>query len=148
MGDGLQNLHLATKSIGAQVGKICKQSSVYKTAAWGNTAQSDFYNQVIEIESALPAQELLQQLLAIEKTMGRERKHKWEPRIIDLDILYYGDSVIVTEHLQVPHPYLHERRFTLVPLVEIAPAFVHPLLQKTNTQLLQICPDKLNVEKL
>ncbi len=148
LGNCLQNLKLAVELIQLRIGKINKASSIYKTAAWGNTEQGDFYNQVLLVETLLNPHELLTGLLSIEKNMGRERKYKWEPRIIDLDILYFGDQVVNDENLIIPHPWLHKRRFTLAPLVEISPDFVHPILVQSNQQLLEICEDLLSVEKL
>jgi 2-amino-4-hydroxy-6-hydroxymethyldihydropteridine diphosphokinase len=85
--------------------------------------KDNFYNQVIEVNTELSAADLLQKLLQIETQMGRVRNQKWEARIIDLDILYFNHEIIDTENLKVPHPYLHVRRFTLAPLVQIAPEF-------------------------
>lgn len=148
LGDCLYNLNQALDLIKTHIGKIIKASSIYKTAAWGNTEQGDFYNQVLIIETTCTPQELLTKLLAIEKSMGRERKNKWEPRIIDLDILYYGNQVINDDNLTIPHPWLHKRRFTLAPLAEISPDFLHPVLVQPNRQLLEMCEDNLSVEKL
>jgi 2-amino-4-hydroxy-6-hydroxymethyldihydropteridine diphosphokinase len=87
-------------------------------------------------------------ILAIEQEMGRNRKQKWEPRIIDIDILFYGTSIIQTPELTVPHPLLHERRFTLLPLSEIAPEWVHPVLHQSVTGLLKTCTDPSAVRKV
>lgn len=148
LGNCLNNLKQALDLIQTHIGKIIKASSIYKTAAWGNTEQGDFYNQVLLLETTCTPQELLTKLLAIEKSMGRERKHKWEPRIIDLDILYYGNQIIKEDNLSIPHPWLHKRRFTLAPLAEISPDFLHPVLVQPNKHLLEICEDNLSVEKL
>ncbi len=98
---------------------ITRFSSLYLTAPWGKTDQNDFINQVIEIETELSALELLHQLQAIEIKLGRQREGKWGPRIIDLDILLYGKEIINLAELKVPHPFLMERLFVLVPLAEI-----------------------------
>lgn len=105
---------------------IKKKSSIYVTAPWGKTDQDEFLNQVVELETGLDAHTLLHKLQDIEIKMGRQRKEKWGPRIIDLDILLYGDEVIHTEELIVPHPYMGERLFVLVPLREISPELVLP----------------------
>jgi len=107
-------------------GAINKISSFYITKPWGNTNQEDFFNQVIEITTDLSAGELLYKLQEIEIKMGRQRKEKWGPRIIDLDILMYGDEVIDSPELKIPHPYMKERSFVLVPLQEIDPKIVFP----------------------
>jgi len=106
--------------------EIKKISSFYITKPWGNTNQEDFFNQVIEITTDLSAGELLYKLQEIEIKMGRQRKEKWGPRIIDLDILMYGDEVIDSPELKIPHPYMKERSFVLVPLQEIDPKIVFP----------------------
>jgi 2-amino-4-hydroxy-6-hydroxymethyldihydropteridine diphosphokinase len=146
LGDKRANLKKATELIKVSHCILTKQSSIYETAAWGNTNQDNFYNQVIEVNTELLATDLLQILLQIETQMGRVRNQKWEARIIDLDILYYNHEIIDTENLKVPHPYLHVRRFTLAPLVQIAPQFLHPIFNKTNTVLLENCSDNSEVK--
>lgn len=147
MGDRLSNLQLAYERVEKQVGTIIKKSGVYETEAWGKTDQSSFLNQVLLVSTSLSPDELLQTLLAIEQEMGRKRIEKMGPRIIDIDILFYNSYIISSPTLTVPHPQIANRRFVLTPLNEIAPRFVHPVLKKTITQLLQICPDKLEVKK-
>lgn len=145
LGDRAANLALALEKIEAQAGGLLAQSQLYETAAWGLEAQPAFLNQVLEIATELKPEALLECLLSIEKQLGRERKQKWGARIIDLDILYFGDRVVNTPGLQVPHPSIAERRFTLVPLCELAPLLVHPVLDKSQLQLLEECQDKLAV---
>jgi 2-amino-4-hydroxy-6-hydroxymethyldihydropteridine diphosphokinase len=146
LGDKKANLQQAILSISANLISIVSYSGIYETAAWGNTNQDNFYNQVIEVNTELSATDLLKTLLQIETQMGRVRNQKWEARIIDLDILYYNHEIIDTENLKVPHPYLHVRRFTLAPLVQIAPEFLHPVFNKTNTALLENCSDNSDVK--
>lgn len=146
LGDKRANLQQANLSISANLISIVSYSYIYETAAWGNTNQDNFYNQVIEVNTELSATDLLQKLLQIETQMGRVRNQKWEARIIDLDILYFNHEIIDTENLKVPHPYLHVRRFTLAPLVQIAPEFLHPVFNKTNTVLLENCSDYSEVK--
>jgi 2-amino-4-hydroxy-6-hydroxymethyldihydropteridine diphosphokinase len=146
LGDKRANLQQAILSISANLISIVSYSDTYETAAWGNTNQDNFYNQVIELNTELSATDLLQKLLQIETQMGRIRNQKWEARIIDLDILYFNNEIIDTENLKVPHPYLHVRRFTLAPLVQIAPEFLHPVFNKTNTALLENCSDNSEVK--
>jgi 2-amino-4-hydroxy-6-hydroxymethyldihydropteridine diphosphokinase len=145
LSDRAANLAMALERIEVQAGSVLAQSQLYETAAWGLEAQPSFLNQVLEIATELKPEALLECLLSIEKQLGRERKQKWGERIIDLDILYFGDRVINTPRLQVPHPYIVERRFTLTPLCELAPLLVHPVLEKNQLQLLEECQDKLAV---
>ncbi|AMS28154.1 2-amino-4-hydroxy-6-hydroxymethyldihydropteridine pyrophosphokinase [Bacteroidetes bacterium UKL13-3] len=141
IGNSAQHLQQAKQFINERIGITVKSSSVYKTEPWGKKDQQDFLNQVLLVQTKLLAEDALIQLLQIEKEMGRNRLQKWEPRIIDIDILFYGDRIINTEKLIVPHPLLHERRFTLLPLAEIAAGYMHPVLHKTIEELLQSCND-------
>lgn len=148
LGDRNSNLAEAKGLIGQQIGSLVHQSSIYETAAWGKTDQPSFYNQVIQISSSLSPQKLINKTQKIEKELGRVRKEKWGERIIDIDLLYFNQFIINELKLQVPHPGIPDRRFTLIPLDEIATDFVHPQLQKTNKQLLANCNDGLEVKKL
>lgn len=148
IGDRVLNLNNAREQIEKQVGIVLKQSVVYETAAWGVTNQNSFLNQVLLVQTSLPPEELLQTLLHIEQQLGRKRIEKMGPRTIDIDILFYNSEIISSPHLTIPHPQIANRRFVLTPLNEIAPGFVHPVLQKTITQLLKICPDQLEVKKI
>jgi 2-amino-4-hydroxy-6-hydroxymethyldihydropteridine diphosphokinase len=114
---------------------IKKVSSMYETKPWGLEEQPDFINMAVEAETGLSPEELLKTLKGVEKEMGRKETIKWGPRIIDLDILFYDDAVINMEHLQIPHPLLHKRDFVVLPLSEIAPDKVHPVLKKNIRQL-------------
>ncbi|MCE2994372.1 MAG: 2-amino-4-hydroxy-6-hydroxymethyldihydropteridine diphosphokinase [Cyclobacteriaceae bacterium] len=130
-----------------EVGSIDMTSNIYQTSAWGLKEQDDFLNQVVLLQSKSAPLELLKQLQSIEERMGRKRELKWGPRIIDIDILYADDEQIQTSELVIPHPEIQNRRFALVPLCEIAPEFVHPVLKKTNVQLLELCNDSLAVSR-
>lgn len=147
MGNRVENLSMARKNIEAFAGKIIAESSIYETAAWGITDQDAFLNQVIEIETRLSPQNLIRTLLKIEANMGRRREIKWGPRLIDLDILYFSNKMIQEENLTIPHPFLQDRGFVLIPLAEIAPKFKHPILQKTNQELLNACNDTGEIRK-
>ncbi len=114
---------------------IKKVSAFYETEPWGVEEQPRFINAAIEAETVSPPEELLSILKDIEKMMGRMKTLRWGPRIIDLDILFYGSEIVDTELLRIPHPLLHERDFVLVPLVEISPDKIHPVLRKTIRQL-------------
>jgi len=148
MGDSLACLKTAIHHIENRLSPIIMASSLYKTAAWGKVNQADFYNQVVAIKSSLTPEEILTITLDIEMQMGRERIEKWAERVIDIDILFYGNEIIDNPNLKVPHPYLHVRRFTLIPLQEILPQFVHPVFNKTIDTLLDNCSDIGKVEKL
>jgi len=148
MGDRQENLATAHECIGQQCGDIISASSLYETAAWGKKDQPSFLNQVLEIQTSLSPQQLLKKILHIEKQIGRIRKEKYGPRIIDIDILLFNDEVYDYPSLKIPHPELQNRRFALVPFAEIAPDLIHPVLKKTIAELLIICPDKLAVKKI
>jgi 2-amino-4-hydroxy-6-hydroxymethyldihydropteridine diphosphokinase len=140
-------LQEAAQLIGNTCGTITATSAIYRTAAWGVSDQPDFLNQVIAIQTSLSAMQLLTAIQTIEATLGRQRDVKWGPRTLDIDMLFFNDDIINTPELVVPHPYLHSRRFTLVPLAEIAPKKLHPVLHRNITELLEACPDKLEVTK-
>jgi 2-amino-4-hydroxy-6-hydroxymethyldihydropteridine diphosphokinase len=116
--------------------KIVKESPIYVTPPWGYEDQPDFLNQVIQVTTRLEPTQLLDYLKGIEDEMGRKATFRYGPRLIDLDILFYGQRVIREESLQIPHPRLHERAFVLVPLHDIAPDFVHPVLNESIYALL------------
>ena len=146
---GYRQLFLANaaEAIEREVGSIVKQSSVYETQSWGKTDLPDYLNQVLVVRTDLSARDVLLRILAIEKSMGRERTEKWGSRTIDIDILFYADDIINEPDLIVPHPYLHQRKFVLEPLAEIAPQHMHPVLNKSILQLNSI-DDTLIVKKL
>ncbi|MBS1774400.1 MAG: 2-amino-4-hydroxy-6-hydroxymethyldihydropteridine diphosphokinase [Bacteroidetes bacterium] len=144
-GNRIDWLNKAMAALEQSIGKIVAKSSLYETAAWGKEDQPDFLNMALCIETQLSPQQLLQSILQTEIQLGRHRTVKWGQRTIDIDILFYGNEVIDTPDLKVPHPYIQERRFALVPMNEIAPELLHPILQKTIAELLVSCPDKLEV---
>jgi 2-amino-4-hydroxy-6-hydroxymethyldihydropteridine diphosphokinase len=148
LGDKRQHLARATELINYLIGSVEQTSPLYLTEAWGLTSQEDFINQVIKIRSALTPKEILNCIHQIEASMGRVRKEKWEPRIIDIDILYFDDQCINSPELVIPHPLLQERKFVLVPLTDLSPTFVHPLLHQTNEQLLLDCTDDSEIHLL
>ncbi len=148
IGNKIAYLLQAAKLIEQQCGSIIAKSPVYETAAWGITNQPSFYNQAFALQTNLPPDMLMQALLHIEATIGRQRTIKMGPRIIDLDILLIDNLILQTDLLTVPHPHLAERRFALTPLAEIAPALVHPVMRKTIQTLLMECADELPVRRL
>lgn len=138
LGDRAGNIARALERLKDSPGiRVRKVSTMLENPAVGGPPDAPpFLNGVAEIETTLPARELLGILLRIERDLGRERHRKWDPRTIDLDLLLYGDRVIDEPELTIPHPRMHERRFVLSPLVEIAPNALHPLLRRTFAQLL------------
>ena len=145
LGGRKKNLSDAAELITAQCGQITRRSAIYETAAWGKTDQPAFLNQALELQTTLNARQLIRHLLKIEQKMGRIREEKYGPRLIDIDILLFNDEQHDYEFLRLPHPELPNRRFALLPLAEIAPAKIHPVLQMTIAGLLAACPDHLDV---
>ncbi|MDZ4806696.1 MAG: 2-amino-4-hydroxy-6-hydroxymethyldihydropteridine diphosphokinase [Bacteroidota bacterium] len=148
LGDRQQHLATARNFISEQCGVIIAASSLYETAAWGNTDQPPFINQALEVSTSLNARQLIRRILKIEKLMGRIRKEKYGPRLIDIDILLFNNERHNYQFLKLPHPEMQNRRFALLPLAEIAPEIVHPVLNKTITELLAACKDELQVSQI
>jgi 2-amino-4-hydroxy-6-hydroxymethyldihydropteridine diphosphokinase len=148
LGDREKNLEKARKFLKSSFIKIKNLSSLYESEPWGIAQQPSFYNQALEICTDFSPEELLIQLKTIEKNMGRVQIYKWKERIIDIDILYYQNKIIDAPQLNIPHPEIPHRKFTLMPLVEIAGEFIHPILHKSQMELLLICRDPLKVKKI
>jgi 2-amino-4-hydroxy-6-hydroxymethyldihydropteridine diphosphokinase len=149
MGDRKQYIASALHKIAAHPFiQYVKTSSWYETAAWGKEDMPSHYNVATCIATTLTPVALLQALQQIELALDRERQEKWGQRTIDIDILFYDDIDINTKNLVIPHPYLHLRRFTLEPLNEIAPTYIHPVYNKSITTLLDECTDHLAVKKI
>lgn len=141
-------LERAEKEIGKKVGVVLKTSEIYESAPWGFEDKTSFLNQVLLVNSELTAEEILKTILEIEMEMGRIRRStSYASRNIDIDILYFGEEIYEQEFLKVPHPRLHLRRFTLIPLAEIAPMFIHPKFSLSNHELLNNCEDHSIVNK-
>jgi 2-amino-4-hydroxy-6-hydroxymethyldihydropteridine diphosphokinase len=144
----LSQLNIALHSIKVEGLNVEASSSIYQTKAWGNTNQDDFLNVVLKVDTKLGASLLLETLLKIEIQMGRVRGQlQWMPRLIDLDILYFNDEIVDLPNLKIPHPYIAKRRFTLIPLNDIDPNYIHPQLKLSNKALLDACEDKSEVIK-
>jgi len=146
IGDRRAALEEAARRLETDAGRIAARSSLYRADPVEVVDQEEFLNQVVGLDSALEAADLLGQCLAIERAMGRVRTRDKGPRVIDLDLLLYDDVILEGPGLEVPHPRLHLRRFALAPLAEIAPGLRHPRLRLTIAELLARCPDVSRVE--
>ncbi|MEP5614205.1 MAG: 2-amino-4-hydroxy-6-hydroxymethyldihydropteridine diphosphokinase [Cyclobacteriaceae bacterium] len=144
LGDRLGNLRTASKFLQTNSIRILNESSVYETEPWGTAEQPWFLNVVLQVETSLSEGELLESCLATEKKMGRVRGKKWGERLIDIDILYYHNSTMEAENLQLPHPEIPNRRFTLIPMCELAPNQLHPTSKLTQAEMLTKCADELD----
>ena len=151
LGDRELLVNQACKMMGERCGEIVAKSRLYESEPWGFKSEHWFLNQVVVLDTEMSPDDLMDTLLEIEKELGRDRTTPHEgyvSRPMDLDILYWGKDLIVEkQHVIVPHPRLHQRRFTLLPLCDVAPDYVHPILKKTNRQLLDECQDfgKVNI---
>lgn len=148
LGDRERNIERAIEGVSETPGiEVVARASLYETEPVGPVRQPWFLNTVVEVHTALPPRELLDGLKAIEQELGRTPRERWGPRRIDLDLLLYGDRAIDEPDLVIPHPELHRRRFVLVPLVELAPRLVHPVLGQTMEVLLRQFEDERNDQK-
>jgi 2-amino-4-hydroxy-6-hydroxymethyldihydropteridine diphosphokinase len=147
LGDRKETLAKASDLINKHCGKIIKSSALYETAAWGKTDQPAFLNQALELDTSLTARQLIRCILKVEKMMGRIREEKYGPRLIDIDILLFNNEKHNYDLLHLPHPEMQNRRFALLPLAEIAADVIHPVFNRSITELLAECPDKLEVKK-
>jgi 2-amino-4-hydroxy-6-hydroxymethyldihydropteridine diphosphokinase len=143
LGDSFNLMKRAEIAIEKEIGGIVQKSHIYKSEPWGFKSSGQFFNQCIEINSAQSPFSILERILEIENAMGRVRGGKsYSDREIDIDILFYGDIVIEHERLIIPHPRVHLRKFALIPLNEIAGEFIHPVLEKSISELLNSCNDE------
>lgn len=149
MGARLQLLEDAIKNINLHIGEVVEKSSMYETAAWGKTDQPGFLNIAIAVNTLLSPIEVLTKALEIETKLGRIREEKWGARLIDIDIIFYGNDIVnIPDQLQIPHPEMHKRKFVLEPLVEIDPDLQHPLLKRSISALLLELNDQLEVTRI
>jgi len=140
------NIELAELLIYNFIGEVTKVSQLYETEPWGNTQQDPFLNKALISNTNLNPEVLLVELHKIENKLGRKRKEKWGPRIIDIDIIFYGDKIVKNDDLIIPHPQATNRSFVLTPLMDICPEKLHPGLNKTIKQLMLECEDKGKVK--
>lgn len=148
MGAKKTNLELAEIMIAKRIGDILNRSNLYETAAWGKEDQESFYNIAITVLTSRTPKEVLEELQIIESKMGRERIEKWGPRVIDIDIIFFGQEIINNDDLIIPHSELSNRNFVLTPLMDICPEYPHPVLDKTVAELYDTCTDTLEVSRI
>jgi 2-amino-4-hydroxy-6-hydroxymethyldihydropteridine diphosphokinase len=144
MGDKEANIAQALRHI-SDICKVKKKSHLYHTEPVGNTKQDWFLNCVVEIETEIDPKHLLSSFKSIERTLGRTKITKNGPRTIDIDILFYGNRIVKTKNLVIPHPLLQERLFVLRPMMDLDPSFVHPVLKKSIQELYKNHPDNEKV---
>lgn len=136
LGDRKANLQKAKKLISDRIGQVQRSSGIYQTQAWGNTELEDFYNQALEIRTYNSPEKTMYQILEIEMELGRVRtKEQYEARTIDIDILFFGNKVIKTKDLIIPHPKFHERNFAMLPMMDINGDYIHPVFQLAVDEL-------------
>jgi len=146
LSDRVLMLAQAKDFIRISIGEITSESLIYESPSWGFESENSFLNQTLIVDTQLKSDEILAKIKLIEKEMGRIKiSENYESRTIDIDILFYNDEIIELPELIIPHPQLHKRRFTLVPLVEIAPGFIHPVFKKSINDLLHECDDNSEV---
>jgi len=149
LGDRYKLIGSAIQSIAKKIGKIVNESAIYETTPWGFESEQDFLNQVVHISTNLTPKDVLNKCLEIEKELGRNREsEQYSSRTMDIDILFYNDEIIHEQELIIPHERLYKRRFTLEPLVEIAPDLIHPVIKKSISDISKECKDNSEVKKL
>lgn len=142
----LDYLKIAERSVADAIGQIIRLSSIYESEPWGFQAEQSFLNQIVVVETEFSPAEVLEGILSIEIQLGRKREGStYISRQIDIDILYFDDQIIHEKDLVIPHPGIPDRRFVLLPLVEIAPNLLHPVLKQNSTDLLNVCADESKV---
>ncbi|QDH79935.1 2-amino-4-hydroxy-6-hydroxymethyldihydropteridine diphosphokinase [Echinicola soli] len=147
LGDRERLIQAAVKKLESKF-RLVSTSSLYETVAWGGKSSGSYLNQAVVFMTTLKAEAVLDITQGVENELGRKRLEKWGDRTMDIDIIYFGNEVMDTDRLKVPHPLMVERRFVLTPLVEIMPDLIHPVLNKTNKELLEACTDPCEVVKV
>lgn len=148
LGDRERSIKKSLSMIEAQIGRVVEVSSIYETEPWGFQSNDNFLNIVLKLETELEPSVLMKRILIIESRLGRTRSDKqYTSRVIDIDILLYGDQIIDEVNLKVPHPFMPERKFVLIPFCELAPRMVHPILKTSFASLLEKCTDESSVRK-
>jgi 2-amino-4-hydroxy-6-hydroxymethyldihydropteridine diphosphokinase len=142
------NITSAIDLINREIGQVVKKSYLYETQPWGNTDQDPFLNMVLMANTTLEPRDILGAITKIERALGREKKEKWGPRTIDIDILLYGKRIIRDKGLEIPHPDIHKRGFVFVPLMDIAADLEHPILKRQIDELYMDCSDESDVVRL
>ena len=148
LGDRFGIIQSSISEISKRIGKVVAESSMYITDPWGYENQPRYLNKVVQVETTLSPEKILEFINKIEHDFGRVRREKWKERLIDIDILYYQNEVLNTSSLNIPHPQIPFRKFTLIPLNEIAANEIHPVLKKTQKELLEENDDTLLVRKI
>lgn len=149
LGNREHMLSQALQHIRRKIGRIDRRSSVFETEPWGFEENRPFLNQALKVRTSLSPSKVLSTILQIELVLGRIRQSdQYVSRVIDIDILFYDDLIMGEKHLTIPHPLMHERRFVLAPLAEIAPKLEHPVLEMTVEDLLKNCPDPNSVHEV
>lgn len=146
LGNRLEQLQKAVQALEQHAGVIENASSIFETEAWGKEGLPSHLNQALHLKTILSPPDLLKEIHLIEENLGRVRQEKWGVRMIDIDIIYFDHLVITSPTLQIPHPLMAMRNFVLQPLCEIAPDFIHPVLMKTNKELLRLSTDHLSAK--
>ena len=147
LGDRVKFLSKARSGIEMRIGDITDRSKIYESSPWRVDSQSNYLNQVLKLNTQFGANNVLKRILQIENNLGRRRFEKWGDRLIDIDIIFYNNSIIETCGLSVPHKHMHERRFVLTPLMDIADDYIHPKYKMTVAELLTECHDSENVDE-
>ncbi|AOM78578.1 2-amino-4-hydroxy-6-hydroxymethyldihydropteridine diphosphokinase [Pedobacter steynii] len=149
LGDREKLLTTAIVQIENEIGDVFSRSSLYETAAWGKADQPSFLNVAIGLSTVLSPMDVLQKVLKIEENLGRIREEKWGARLIDIDLILFGDLIVDSgTTLQIPHPHMQDRKFVLMPLAEIAADVIHPVFHKSVSEILGILDDNLTVTKI
>jgi len=146
MGDRLLYLNQAVARLNEDF-QLIKKSGIYETEAWGGNSTGNYLNQALLMHTEFTPDQVLKIIHDIEDGLDRKRDKRWGNRTMDIDIIYFDDLVLSTPLLQIPHPFLQERRFVLLPLVEIIPAYIHPILQVSQLELLAGIKDSSAVKK-